>query len=131
MYISNPAKATERDFLNYVLSLEIDDDARTYATSRLMKLDERNEKRKSTPSKTAVANEPIKAAIVNLLADGGKFANEVSKSLEISTQKASALLRQLVADNLAEVTEVKVKGKGACKFYTLKDDESNDGEVEA
>ncbi len=123
MYISNSAKATERDFLNYVLSLEIDEDARAYAEGRLAKLNERNEKRKATPSKTAIANEPIKAAIVDLLANGGKFANEVSKSLEISTQKASALLRQLVADNLAEVIEVKVKGKGACKFYTLKVEE--------
>lgn len=106
--------------LNAVINGTISEEVVLKAQEMLAAIDKRNEKRSSKPSKTQVANEPIKAAIVNLLADGGKFANEVSKSLEITTQKASALLRQLVADNLAEVVEVKVKGKGACKFYTLK-----------
>lgn len=125
---------TNREMLNAVINGTINEEVVLKAKEMLAAIDKRNEKRSSKPSKTQVANEPIKAAIVNLLADGGKFANEVSKSLEITTQKASALLRQLVADNLAEVVEVKVKGKGACKFYTLKVDEDHeylDREVEA
>lgn len=119
MYLSNPAKATERDFLNYVLSLEIDDDARAYATNRLAKLDERNEKRKSTPSKTAIANEPLKASILEMLVDGGKTATEVGAALEVSTQKASALLVQLQNGGQVKATEMKMPKKGKVKFYTL------------
>lgn len=114
---------TNREMLSAVINGIINEEVVLKAQEMLAAIDKRNEKRASTPSKTAIANEPIKAAIVDLLANGGKFANEVSKSLEISTQKASALLRQLVADHLADVVEVKVKGKGACKFYTLKVDE--------
>lgn len=90
-----------------------------FSQAQLTKLDERNEKRKSVPSKTAIANEPLKASIVELLADGGRFASEIAKSLEISTQKASGLLVQLEKGGQVNATEVKVPKKGKAKFYTL------------
>ena len=46
-------------------------------------------------------------------------ASAVAGELEISTQKASALCRQLVADGELNVTEVKVKGKGKQKGYSV------------
>ena len=114
---------TNREMLNAVINGTINEEVVLKAQEMLAAIDKRNEKRASKPSKTAIANEPIKASIADLLASGGKFANEVGTSLEISTQKASALLRQLVESGTVEVSEVKVKGKGACKFYTLKGEE--------
>ena len=110
---------TNREFLNSVISANISDEVTEMAQALIVKMDARNEKRASKPSKTAVANEPIKASIIEVLANGGKTAPEVGVALEISTQKASALLRQLTADGKVAVSEVKVPKKGTLKLYTL------------
>lgn len=108
---------TNREFLNAVVTANVSDEVTAMAQSLLAKLDERNAKRASTPSKTAIANEPIKANIVNYLSEHGlSTAGEVGEALGITTQKASALLRQI--DNLT-VTEVKIPKKGKVKGYTL------------
>lgn len=103
------------DFEPYATNL-IRDDVYAKAEAELEKLDARNAKRASTPSKKAIANEPIKAEISNLLTDEPKTASEIAHELNISVQKCSALLRQI--DGLT-VTEVKVKGKGKVKGYAL------------
>ena len=113
---------TKREFLNAVIAnVEVAEIAE-YAKAEIEKMDARNAKRSHTPSKTAIANEPIKAKIVewlNALAgiDGPKTASEIAEEIGISTQKASALCRQLVADGKISVGEVKVKGKGKQKCY--------------
>lgn len=112
---------TKREFLNAVIAnvdvVEIAD----FAKTEIEKMDARNAKRSHTPSKTAIANEPIKKAIVEWLKgqDAPTVASVVAGELEISTQKASALCRQLVADGELNVTEVKVKGKGKQKGYSV------------
>lgn len=111
---------TTREFLNSVISANISDDVTAQAQAMIANLDKRNAKRAATPSKTAVANEPIKASIVDLFVNGGsKTASEVAVALTITTQKASALLRQLVENGTLTSTEVKVPKKGKCKAYTL------------
>ena len=54
----------------------------------------------SKPTKTQVENEGIKGEILELLADGRMTCGDVVKALdgEYTSQKISALLRQLVAD---------------------------------
>lgn len=112
---------TKREFLNAVIAnvdvVEIAD----FAKAEIEKMDARNAKRSHTPSKTAIANEPIKKAIVEWLKgqDAPTVASAVAGELKISTQKASALCRQLVADGELNVTEVKVKGKGMQKGYSV------------
>ena len=113
---------TNREFLNSIISTEaLSADVRDHAKDELAKLDARNAKRASKPSKTAIANEPIKKAIVEWLKgqDAPTVASAVAGELEMSTQKASALCRQLVADGELNVTEVKVKGKGKQKGYSV------------
>ena len=110
---------TTREFLNAVIEANLSEDATEKATALLAQIDKRNEKRAGTPSKTAVANEPIKASIVNLLNDQPKTAAEIGTVLEISTQKASSLLRQLAESGAVVATEVKVPKKGKVKGYTL------------
>ena len=110
---------TMREFYTAVINGTIDDDAIALAQAQLTKLDERNEKRKAMPSKTAIANEPLKAQILEMLVNGGKFANEVGIALEVTTQKASSLLVQLENAGQIKSVEVKVPKKGKAKFYTL------------
>lgn len=91
----------------------------TKANEEIAKLDARNAKRASTPSKKSLENEPIKAKIVEFLASGSHLASEIASGCEISTSKASALCRQLVESGSLTVCDVKVKGKGTQKSYSL------------
>ena len=111
---------TNREFYIAIANNEaLTEEIRAHATAEIEKLDARNAKRAEKPSKTAVANEPIKANIVKVLEDGGKTASDIATALEISVQKASALCRQLADAGQVTATEVKVPKKGKQKLYTL------------
>lgn len=109
---------TRREMFEAIVNGNVTDEVVAMAQNELVKMDERNAKRKGRPSKNALANEPIKAHILEVLTNEPMTATEVAQRVEISTQKASALLRQI--DGLV-VTEVKVKGKGKVKGYALGD----------
>ena len=110
---------TNREFFTAIVNGEITEEVVTKAGEEIAKLDARNERRKNTPSKKSVENEPIKAKIVEFLADGSHLASEIAEGCEISTSKASALCRQLVEGGTLTVEDVKVKGKGTKKSYSL------------
>ena len=105
---------TQREFYNAVITSVDNDELKDFATSALAKLDERNAKRASKPSKTQIANEPIIKAIANLLTSEPMLASEIASALEISTPKASALAKKVEG---VSVCDVKVKGKGTQKGY--------------
>ena len=107
---------TNREFFEKVIATVSDEELVAKATEELAKLDARNAKRKNTPSKKSVENEPIKDAIKAVLSDTPLTASEIAEKVEISTQKASALLKQIEG---LTVTDVKVKGKGTRKAYAL------------
>ena len=111
---------TNREFFENVMNGIINDEMMDHATNAIAKLDERNAKRASQPSKKAIENEPIKANIVDFL-NGKDFtvASEIGKSLKLTTQKVSALCRQMVGEGTLTVTDVKVKGKGTQKGYKV------------
>ena len=110
---------TQRDFYTAIVNSDLDDELKVFATESIAKLDARNAKRASKPSKKSVENEPIKASIVDFLANGSHLASEIASGCEISVSKASALCRQLVLDGVLTSTDVKVKGKGTQKSYSL------------
>ena len=110
---------TYREMLEKVIANDINDEVIEKATERLERLDAENEKRKNRVSKKAAENEPIKAAILGVLGAEPKTASVIGGEVEISTQKASALLRQLVEAGSVAKTDVKVTGKGTQKGYTL------------
>lgn len=120
-------KMTMRTFLEAVIGAEVSEEVTAFATERIKHLDEVNEHRKSRGSKTQRANVEIKAALLNALEKGVTYTAAEVVALEVdgitSTQKASALLRQLVEDNKLTATEVKIKGKGKVKGYTLTESE--------
>jgi predicted HTH transcriptional regulator len=111
---------TQREFFTAVIKAEINSEMTEFAENAIAKLDARNEKRSNTMNKTQIENVEVKKEILNILsATEYKVASQVATECEISTNKASALLRQLVADNLAIVTDVKVPKKGKVKGYAL------------
>ena len=110
---------TNREFLNAVSACEnCSEEVREYAQAAIAKMDATNEARKNKPSKKAEENAPIMEQIVNeILTSEAQTASAIAEAAGISVQKASALLRQIVADGKATVTEVKIPKKGTQKAY--------------
>lgn len=116
---------TNREFLTAVSACEnCSEEVREYAKAAIAKMDATNEARKNKPSKKATENAPIMEQIVNeILTSEAQTASAIAETAGISVQKASALLRQLVADGKATVTEVKIPKKGPQKAYAAVDAE--------
>lgn len=106
---------TKREFYNAVLSMEnVADDVKEKASELIAALDNEAARRSSRPSKRTQGNEPIRTAILGLLATHETLlSSEVAATLEISTAKACALLRQLEAEGqlVSETTSVPKQGK--------------------
>jgi DNA-binding transcriptional regulator YhcF (GntR family) len=124
---------TKREFLEIVMGLG-HPEAAEFAAKELEKMDRALEKRRSKPTKAQIANAPIIEQIVSEILEGEelKTASEIAEILEISVQKASAVLRQAVSEGKIEVEDVKVKGKGTQKGYRLRSEkvEAVDKEVD-
>lgn len=116
---------TNREFLIAVSACETcSDEVREHAKAAIAKMDATNEARKNKPSKKSEENAPIMEQIVNeILTSEAQTASVIAEAAGISVQKASALLRQLVADGKATVTEVKVPKRGVQKAYAKVDAE--------
>ena len=112
---------TNREFFTAIVNANINDEVVAHAMAEIEKLDARNAKRSSKPSKTAIANAPLKEAILAYLTEkGSAVASVVGTDLQMTTQKASALLRQMVEDGTLTVADVKIPKKGLQKSYSVK-----------
>ena len=111
---------TNREFLTAIANGTLGPEVTAHATTALEKMDAALLARKNKPSKKALENAPIIEQIVNeVLGTEPMTAGQVAEAVGISTQKASALLRSIVADGRAVATDIKVPNKGTCKGYTL------------
>lgn len=111
---------TRREFMEMVIADTTNETIADFARSEIEKMDRKNELAKSRKSKKSAENEPIKEKIYSILnSDEVTTASVVAEKVEISTQKASALLRQMVEDGRITVEDVKVKGKGKQKGYKV------------
>ena len=113
---------TQREFfVGIVEGATITAEQATFAAEAIAKLDKRNEKRAATPSKTAIANAPIKEKIFEFLTGKPEpiIAPTIATEVGITTQKASALARQMVEEGVLVATEVKVVKKGKLKGYAI------------
>ena len=126
---------TKREFLNEVIAVidgtsEVDVlELKEFAKAEIVKLDERNASRSSKPTKTQIENEPIKEKILEVLSTGERMvASAIAERLEISTQKASALCRQLVESKKLKVEDVKIPKKGKQKAYMVNAANEEDAE---
>lgn len=115
---------TNREFFTAIAAIEtIPTELKEFAKAAIVKMDETNEKRKAKVAegntKKAEENAPIKAAILAALTSEAQSASALGAIVGVSHNKVTPLVKQLVAEGLAEVTDIKVPGKGACKGYSL------------
>ena len=120
---------TKREFLNEVIAVidgtsEVDVlELKEFAKAEIIKLDERNANRSAKPTKAQIENKSIKEKILEVLSTEERMvASAIADKVEISTQKASALCRQLIESNKLKVEEVKIPRKGKQKAYSILED---------
>lgn len=84
-----------------------------YAMAQVEKIEEKNGKRGDKPTARQIENEGLKATLLETLEVGKAYTAKAIVDLELngisSTQKATALMKQLVADGRATVADGKVK----------------------
>ena len=109
------AIATSEDIANFAPELTEE------ASARIAKLDAANAARKAKPSKTALENEPIKAAILAHLTDLNEplSAAELGEALGVTTAKTASLCGKMVKAGVLNRTEVKVPKKGKVNKYSV------------
>lgn len=115
-------KMTTRDHLNAIIEGKLTAETQAWAQAQIEALDRRKAKRTEKPSKTAEANAPIKAAILNYLTEnkGNKYTEaELGAVIEATHNKAGSLVRQLVAEGKVSVEEVKIPKVGKRKAYFI------------
>ena len=110
---------TNREFYNAIINNTITAEVTDFAKAEIDKLNARNDKRRNTPTKEQIANEGIKTEMLSVLANGAMVASEISAKMGISTQKVTALAKQLVEAEKVVSVDVKIKGKGTVKQYRL------------
>lgn len=138
---------TQREFLNAILNgtftnaagevesvvvdNEINNELLTYVREAITKLNVKNEKRKNSMTPKQKENEQLKAQILNMMEIGTAYtASAIGEAMELSTQRVSALMRQL--ENAGRVRSEMVatnkgrKVKGYFKLTVDENEEDND-----
>ena len=111
---------TKREVLSAIVNGEINEEVTAWAEHQIEIMDAANEKRRNSVSKKALENAPLVDRIVDeILGEEPKTATDIAAVLEVSVQKASSLARRAVKEGRAAVEDVKVKGKGTQKGYTV------------
>lgn len=124
---TNEKTMTARIFYQSVIEFLSDNDKAAdvveYAEGAIAKLDAINAKRKEKTDKKslekAAENAPLLDTLVANLTTEPQTASDMMGLIGQNVQKTSTLLRQLVAAERASVQDVKVKGKGTQKGYTV------------
>lgn len=109
---------TQREFFEAVANNTANNtEVREMAMACIEKLNARNLNRKPTAKQKE--NEALKVAILEYLADDGRShpASKIASEMEVSTSKASALLRQLAEAGKIDREEKKVPKEGKKMFY--------------
>ena len=122
-------KNTARDFYKEIMATDgVSAKAKDYAQTDIIKLDERNEKRKATKSKDQIANESIEKDILEALKNGAMTSPDLAKAIGQTTQKTNGVAGEMVKSGELTKTKVKVKGKGELTQYALATNDGEDGE---
>ena len=110
----------EREYLNSVLAINnLPTELAEETRARIAKLDEKNEKRKSTPTKTQKENEPIAKAIVDALTNGSMLGVDLATAIGQTVNKTNGVAGTLVNAGVLVKSKTKVKGKGEMTTYAL------------
>ena len=112
--MANTKKMTKADYFKQIMAnYDITADERAFIEHELELLAKKNSAEKK-PTAVQVANEGIKDAILEGMGEGVKYTiTDLMKNIEacadLSNQRVSALVRQLVTDGSIERTEEKRK----------------------
>ena len=118
--MANTNNYSTRDFLKEILATEgVSDKAKDFAKTELIKMDERNEKRKATKDKNQIANEAIEKDILEALKDGAMFSTALATAIGQTTQKTNGVAGEMAKRGELIKTKEKVKGKGEQTKYAL------------
>lgn len=110
---------TNREFFEAIINGEISEEIVAKAKEELVKLDARNSKRaEAKATKREVEYAPIEDAILKAL-EGTMTTSEIAKATGLTTNKVSPRCKVLVEKGILTESEVKVKGSGVRKAYTL------------
>ncbi len=125
---------TNREFYTNIANGNVTDAEKEFALAAIAKMDETNEKRKTKTSpkdkEKAEADAKVRAEIFALITADPQTAADLGAQVGVSTPKATAELRKLVADGRVEKTDIKVPKKGTCKGYFIPATETADETVE-
>lgn len=107
---------TNRELFTAIVNGDITEEVKAKAAEEIAKLDARNTARKNKPSKTQLENAPLIEALKSLLTEEPQLASELAEKSGLSTSKVTALVKKIEG---VKITDVRVKGKGDRKAYSL------------
>ena len=113
------SKMTMREFFTAITSNEITDAVIEKATAELEKLDARNEKRASKPSKAAEANVPLITRLEEYL-EGKEpmIASDIAAVLEMTPNKVASLAK---ASEKIRTTKTRHKGREVNQYSIVEE----------
>jgi hypothetical protein len=121
-------KMTAREFYNAVIGGKVGEKELAYAREAILKLDNKNAKRKAPNGEIKAENKDIANAILSALANGSMLSPDLAKAIGQNTQKTNGVAGEMVKLGMLDKTKVKVKGKGELTSYSLV--VADEGEVE-
>lgn len=112
---------TRRERLEAVINGNITAELIEECKVELEKMDAANAKRSEKQTAHQIENAKVAEDILAILTSEPKFVDEVIEKLdgEFTRQRVSGILTNLVKDGKVISEDVKVKGKGKRKAYTL------------
>ena len=122
---------TKREFYTNIANGTITEAEKEMALAEIAKMDATNEARKNKTSPKEAekqeADAKIRESIFALITSDPQTAADLGAQVGVSTPKATAELRKLVADGRVEKTDIKVPKKGTCKGYFIPATETVEG----
>ena len=120
---------TQREFYEKVKAIEgISEELKTYAEGRIEALDKANANRSSKPTKKQTENEPIKAKILEHLADHEKVVGaDLASAIGENKSTVISLCTVLAKEGKLVKEEVKIPKVGKRVAYSLATEEPAEG----
>ena len=123
-------KMTAREFYNAVIGGKVGEAELAYAREAILKLDNKNAKRKAPNGEIKEENKPIAEAILVALANGSMTSPDLAKAIGQNTQKTNGVAGEMVKLGMLDKFKVKVKGKGELTAYALATTDAEGSDVE-
>lgn len=112
--MANKMKKTQRDFYNELLALAINDEQKEFINGRIAQLDKKSASKGKVVTATQKDNQILKEKILAEMESGKAYTvtamlKELDCVAELTNQKVSALMKQLVESGSVVKTEDKRK----------------------